>query len=453
MYLHRRLPVPWRVVTRSERAALELRAWRRPRAEISIAPGAPVARLVALGDVCLADAAERRARDVFGDLMPVLDAADVVTANLEGVVTTREQPAIRIGSAVRAAPAALRVLAEARLRVVGVANNHALDYGSPGLDEAISSLRSHGIETCGAATGTAPQQAAILSARSLRIAFLAFCDDHAAVVSGSDAVRPSTYAPEHAAAAVKSLRDSVDLLIVHLHWGYEFALHPLLWHRDQARRLVDEGADAVLCHHAHVPQGVEIWRGRPIAYGLGNAVMPMSPYMRAGHPWTDRSFALELELIHKGIGRVRIHPFRLSSGGCLRSLGGWARRGLLGALECMSARLLDTDFLTRVERSCLLHEATRLVHALRSDAVDGDERLRERATTLTLPRQQRLIGYLAGFRELADLSKILAHAGELAAYPQQARNLLRDAAADIDEAVERAAALYDWRATLRSRVP
>ena len=113
--------------------------------------------------------------------------------------------------------------------------------------------------------------------------------------------------------AIGAARSHVDVLVIHLHWGYEFTLHPLLRHRDMARRMVEQGADLVLCHHAHVPMAIEVWRRGVIAYGLGNGFVPMSGYMLAGHPWTDRSCLLEIALAKDGIRSIRLHSFVIRS--------------------------------------------------------------------------------------------------------------------------------------------
>jgi poly-gamma-glutamate capsule biosynthesis protein CapA/YwtB (metallophosphatase superfamily) len=57
---------------------------------------------------------------------------------------------------------------------------------------------------------------------------------------------------------------------VSLHWGNEYEDIPLQSQRDRARRIIDAGADAIIGHHPHIPQGIEIYKQRPILYSLGN---------------------------------------------------------------------------------------------------------------------------------------------------------------------------------------
>lgn len=88
---------------------------------------------------------------------------------------------------------------------------------------------------------------------------------------------------ERSAAVVDSMRPLVDLLIVTFHGGSEGAkaVHtgevaeslgsePRGDLRRWARAVIDSGADAVIGHGPHVLRGIEFYRGRLIAYSLGN---------------------------------------------------------------------------------------------------------------------------------------------------------------------------------------
>lgn len=433
--------------------ALQAPLRRRAPCDLRMSAKEPSAQLVALGDISLTRPPVWRAELIFGELLPVLAGADIRIGNLEGIITAHGLPAAAIGSRIRAAPAALDVLAEAGFDVVSMANNHSLDFGPQALAESLASLRSRGIDACGILAPGGEAQPATCIVRSVRVGFLAFCDDHAGVTLGPEDPRPCLYTPEAARAAIAAARRAVDVLVVQMHWGYEFSLHPLLRHRNEARRMVEAGASAVLCHHAHVPQGMEIWRGCPVVHGLGNAVMPMSPYMRAGHDWTNRSFAVELGLRADGVSHVSIHPFGIGQDGCVAPLPGHARRGLLGGLARMSRRLRDDEFLGRAECARMLYEAWQMVDALKDVSARGDEELRQRARTLALPRQQQLIEYLSRFTELAWLAAALREIAESAQHVAPVRSALRRVLPRAGDALLRARRRYRWRDALRSRIP
>ena len=69
---------------------------------------------------------------------------------------------------------------------------------------------------------------------------------------------------------ITALRQRVDLLVVTSHWGVPYERVPAEAERSRARRAIDLGADAVIAHHPHVVQPLEIHRGRPIFFSVGN---------------------------------------------------------------------------------------------------------------------------------------------------------------------------------------
>jgi len=62
------------------------------------------------------------------------------------------------------------------------------------------------------------------------------------------------------------------------HWGYEYEQFPLPAHRRLAHALIDAGATVVIGHHPHVIQGIEYYKGKMIAYSLGNFFFPLESY-------------------------------------------------------------------------------------------------------------------------------------------------------------------------------
>jgi poly-gamma-glutamate capsule biosynthesis protein CapA/YwtB (metallophosphatase superfamily) len=72
--------------------------------------------------------------------------------------------------------------------------------------------------------------------------------------------------------AIQAMRPLVDVLVVDMHMGYQFAAVPGSGSRAAARAAVDAGADLVVAHHPHVLQGLEWYHGHLIAYSLGNFV-------------------------------------------------------------------------------------------------------------------------------------------------------------------------------------
>ena len=71
-------------------------------------------------------------------------------------------------------------------------------------------------------------------------------------------------------ADIRDLRKQVDRVVVHFHWGIPYQRDPLPEDRAKARLAVDCGADVVVGHHPHIIQPMEVYRGCPIFYSVGN---------------------------------------------------------------------------------------------------------------------------------------------------------------------------------------
>ncbi|MBY8852110.1 CapA family protein, partial [Saccharothrix sp. MB29] len=77
---------------------------------------------------------------------------------------------------------------------------------------------------------------------------------------------------ETSPAQAERLAKSSPLVMVQVHAGFQFQEAASDNIRDIARKAVDAGADVVVAHHPHVLQGLEWYKGKLIAYSLGNFV-------------------------------------------------------------------------------------------------------------------------------------------------------------------------------------
>jgi len=201
-------------------------------------------------------------------------AGDIVFGNLEGTLTY--QTASKCGGApssscfaFRAPPELASALHDAGFTILSNANNHSFDFGQAGEDQTVHALHRAGI----AQTGL-PGEITIVHAKDLRIAFLGF------------APYPNTGPLNDLPAARRLIRRAAakaDLVVCAIHAGAEgtAALH--LTGGDEnylgedrgnpeafAHMAVEAGADLVLGSGPHVLRAMEVYRGRLIAYSLGN---------------------------------------------------------------------------------------------------------------------------------------------------------------------------------------
>jgi poly-gamma-glutamate synthesis protein (capsule biosynthesis protein) len=392
--------LPWRVRRYLDDATLWSMQYRRSRDVLQVGGGEPVASLFAAGDIVLSREVHEVIRDhdpgiVFAALKPIMDGCDLRVANLESMLTQRERRHGTLGGVLKAPPESVEALSAAGFDAVTVANNHCMDFGPEGLLECLRILDEHAIRHCGA--GDSPFSArrpAVLGAKGIRVGMLGYTDDYRPASPLGAAAGPAPARDELILQDLEAVRPTVDIVVLQLHWGVEFAMYPWLTHRTRARRYAEAGADLVLCHHAHVPMGVEVWKSSLIAYGLGNLVFPASRHLAAGHPWSYRSVVFKVAFDRSKITHAEMIPVEMRSDFSVAPSTGARRAQMLGALGKTSKGLQDSGKLARLEADQLAREALRWLESFDPSGGLGRDRVREMAALLTAPRQQRVIEWL-----------------------------------------------------------
>jgi poly-gamma-glutamate capsule biosynthesis protein CapA/YwtB (metallophosphatase superfamily) len=241
----------------------------------------------------------------------LLEAADVAFGNLEGCLLDGGEPADKCRNPAachwfRTPARFARTLADAGFDVLSLANNHAGDFGPEGLASTVRALEEAGIRHSG------PEGAvASWTARGLRIALIGFAPN---------AGMHSLLDIPGAAARVRRLAETHDIVLVSFHGGAEgpeaFHVAPGMeefYGEDRgdlvafSRAVVDAGADLVIGHGPHVPRAAALYKGRLVAYSLGNFATWWG--IGIGGP---RGYAPLLEAVLAPDGRFlkgRIHSF------------------------------------------------------------------------------------------------------------------------------------------------
>jgi hypothetical protein len=93
--------------------------------------------------------------------------------------------------------------------------------------------------------------------------------------------------------------------VAFLHWGLENSTCPSPQQRAEAQLLVDSGADAVIGHHPHVVQSIEIYQGKPVFYSIGNFVFDQTRLLQTLCLVPSISFGPH------GVSAVRMFPFSI----------------------------------------------------------------------------------------------------------------------------------------------
>jgi hypothetical protein len=213
-----------------------------------------------------------------GAVRKYLSGADLTLANFENPVirdSVYHPDATTFTGDLRLMP----VLDQAGIDGVTLGNNHILDAGTTGLDETMGHLDAAGIAYAGAGMDLAQaRKPMIFDVGGTKIGVLSYLG-----VPSYDWAWATKTAPGTAPLLqnlmeedIKRLRPKVDLVVVSPHWGVEYMATPEPEQVDFAHAAVDAGADIFIGGHAHWPKGIEMYKGKPIYYGVGNFLLDQS---------------------------------------------------------------------------------------------------------------------------------------------------------------------------------
>ncbi len=222
---------------------------------------------------------------IWGDALYHLErlAPDFRIINLETSITQSEDYWKDKQINYRMNPKNTPCLTAAKIDCCVLANNHVLDWGYSGLEETLDTLKMAGVKTSGA--GKNIEEAGspvVLEVKGKgRIILFSFGSESSGVVPSWAATesKPGVNFLESLSSdqvhrikrAVKDVKRQNDVVIVSIHWGFNWGYEVPSEQRLFAHRLIDEaGVDLIHAHSSHHPKGMEVYKNKLIIYGCGD---------------------------------------------------------------------------------------------------------------------------------------------------------------------------------------
>lgn len=230
-----------------------------------------------LGDICPAwgfrkSFDEGNEHKIFGDILQILQDADITVANLECPLSDKGERAAKTGPCLRGKPSDMQVLKRAGVDVVSLANNHVLDYGQEAFADTMRTAKASGILTVGAAANSVDaRQPLFIDENGWRIGILAFGEEEFNVAYEANG-GANLFDPYSSLDDISNAKKNCDYLIVLYHGGIEHYELPSPLLQKKCRAMVRAGADVVLCQHSHCIGTYENYQDSTILYGQGNAI-------------------------------------------------------------------------------------------------------------------------------------------------------------------------------------
>lgn len=201
---------------------------------------------------------------------------EIILANLEGPLCEDGlKPIDKVGIHLHSSPRKF-----AGRWAFTLANNHLMDYCEEGLRQTIHQLNEQQIPHVGAGASLREARETMwLEDAGKRIAVIGCCEHQFGVADGHHGGVAAL--GDWVLASIRNAKvQGADFVVVSSHMGSESSKYVSPRQVALYHSFIDAGADVVHGHHAHIPQGWEEYRGRPIFYGLGNFVIDQTCWQR-----------------------------------------------------------------------------------------------------------------------------------------------------------------------------
>lgn len=255
-------------------------------------------------------------QQIFSNIKPFFGGADLVFGNFESTLTDYPDSAKDISQnmtfAFRTPPSYAGLLKQAGFNILNVANNHSMDFFEQGFEDTIKNIDQAGMQAVGK-----KGQILYTTVKGIPVAFIGF--------SYLDYHNSMNDLPA-AAALVQEAKKQAKIVVISVHAGAEGTDAEHVSDRSEiffgenrgnmvnfAHSMIDQGADLILGHGPHVPRAVELYKGKLIAYSLGNFVgyRTLSTQGPLGY-----SLILQVQMNEKGdFTAGRVIPVQLDGSG------------------------------------------------------------------------------------------------------------------------------------------
>lgn len=178
---------------------------------------------------------------------------DFTIVNLEGCLTTSNNPAPGRTYNIKGDPSYTNILLEGNVEAVGMENNHRRDFEQEGTRDTVAALEAANLPYA------YNENLGYYEVNGIKIGWVAVN-----AASWGASVEPTLE------EGLKKLSEECDLVLACCHWGIEREYYPTAYQRELGKKCIDWGADLVIGHHPHVLQGMEEYNGKIILYSLGN---------------------------------------------------------------------------------------------------------------------------------------------------------------------------------------
>lgn len=229
---------------------------------------------------------------LLGDeLHSIWNSVDMRIFNLEVPLVDNESPIDKCGPNLIAPKSTVSGIKALKPSLITLANNHILDQGEQGLKSTMEVLDNNNIPFVGAGSNLfEANKPNIINKGGVEIGVYA-CAEHEFTIATESTPGANPFDPLESLDHIKNLSEKSDYVIVLYHGGKEHYRYPSPYLQKVCRKIVEKGADLVICQHSHCVGCYENYLGSRIIYGQGNFI-----FDRFDNEFWKTSLLIELEI-------------------------------------------------------------------------------------------------------------------------------------------------------------
>ncbi len=323
---------------------------------------------------------------VYGDLLKHLKCADYSIVNLESPLCCPDGLITKSGAAFSGEAEHIGALKTANFKAVVCANNHTFDSGLAGFRQTRQILHDNGIADVGAGENIFEARRELaFEVNGVKFALFAISEgeDMLGATEKSAGVRP--WEVEKLAEEIRAARSKYDIILVSAHCGLEYQPYPSFYVYEAFKLWAESGADMIIGHHPHVPQGMTYFGKTPVYFSLGNFVF----YQPVKLLYRKTGYFLEIEADKNGIISHRAVPYRIEDKG-LRLLREDEKMWFGELFKKLSAPLADAESAREAWNAVLAvnglqgvqNELQKILDTMRETPAKGAAMLRNRVSCI-----------------------------------------------------------------------
>lgn len=244
---------------------------------------------------------------VLKDVRTVTSEVDYAIVNLECPVSDENNRQIdKVGPNLRCSSKSIEALKWSGFDCVTLSNNHFLDYGESGVRGTLSSCEEYGLDTVGGGMNLNEASKVLYKeVEGKRLAIVNCCEHEFSIATeNTSGSNPLNIIQQF--YTIRNAKEQADFVLVIVHGGVEHFWLPTERMKETYRFFINVGADAVINHHQHCYSGYEVYKEKPIFYGLGNFCFDGE---QQNERWTS-GYMVMLEFDAKKCLKYELIPYR-----------------------------------------------------------------------------------------------------------------------------------------------